>query len=219
MPPTAKGRRLSVGIRHLAALNVCMFFPITFWEVQRLHLPPQVYPTRNRLLDLHLSSQAPYCVALPAARQWCPEAHGNAACYMIQLCNPSTKRNGKTDLGWFLSASPTSCANISKDGGSIPFWLISTKDFLFSCRVRSAYYWRFLTIRSGNATIGKLPLRTCLPLRIVTSRIITTTRCPGILCADSLLQLLLTSRVTNEKRRLEMGPNIWGKGCNGLPNS
>lgn len=28
MPPTAKGRRLSVGIRHLAALNACMFFPL-----------------------------------------------------------------------------------------------------------------------------------------------------------------------------------------------
>ena len=79
MPPTAKGRRLSVGIRHLAALNACMFFPLHSESSDCIY-PHKSTPTRNRLLDLHLSCQAPYCVALPAARQWCPEAHRNAAC-------------------------------------------------------------------------------------------------------------------------------------------
>lgn len=32
-----------------------------------------------------------------------------------------------------------SCANISRDGGSTPFWLMSTNDFLFSCQFHQEF--------------------------------------------------------------------------------
>lgn len=171
---------------------------------------------------LHLSSQAPYCVALPAARQWCPEAHRNAACYIVAwstLQSFSLQRKGTAKQIWadfFQHRRPHAPTFPKMVGRYLSGWSARKT----SCSpVEFGVHTAGDSLQSGNATIGKLRLRTCLPLSIVTSRIITTTRCPCILCADSLLQLLLTSRVTNEKRRLEMGPNIWGKGCNGLPNS